>query len=185
MRHRLAVIGIVMLSIIVLLAVFADLVSSKPFFTDVHRRRASRPARCTSSARTGPGATSGPACVYGARTSLVVGLGAVAIYVAIGTVLGGLAGLRRRPHRLQLIMRADGHADEHPDAAARDRVRGGGRAEPGSRRRGHRPARLARRVPPRPRPVARPARGGVHHGRAGRRREHDRGSCSATCCRTS
>ena len=35
--------------------------------------------------------------VYGARTSLVVGLGAVAIYVVIGTVLGGHGRAARRP----------------------------------------------------------------------------------------
>src|SRR4029079_3221318 len=31
--------------------------------------------------------------VHGARTSLTVGLGAVALYVTIGTTLGGLAGM--------------------------------------------------------------------------------------------
>ena len=41
MRHRLAVIGIVILTIIVLLAVFADVVSSQPFR---HRRQGRQPA---------------------------------------------------------------------------------------------------------------------------------------------
>jgi peptide/nickel transport system permease protein len=43
--------------------------------------------------------------VFGARTSLTVGLGAVAIYVIIGTILGGIAGMLGGLAD-QLIMRA-------------------------------------------------------------------------------
>lgn len=92
MRHRLAVIGIVILTIIVLLAVFADLVSSKPFFTDV--KAVSQPPSALHPLGTDrSGRDVWARVVHGARTSLVVGLGAVSIYVVIGTLLGGLAGL--------------------------------------------------------------------------------------------
>ena len=92
-RHRLAVVGIVLLSMIVLLAVFADLVSSKPFFTDV--KAVSQPPSAQHLMGTDrSGRDVWARVVYGARTSLVVGLGAVAIYVVIGTVLGGISGLR-------------------------------------------------------------------------------------------
>ena len=75
------------------------------------------------------------------------------IYVTIGTILGGIAGLlggTRRPGDHA----CDGHPDEHPHAAARDRVRDRDRPEPGIGGRRHRPARLARRLPPGPRPAA-------------------------------
>jgi len=93
LRHRLAVIGIVILTAIVLLAVFADLVSSKPFRTDV--KAVSQPPSAEHLLGTDrSGRDVWARVVHGARTSLVVGLGAVAIYVVIGTVLGGMAGLR-------------------------------------------------------------------------------------------
>ena len=69
---------------------------------------------------------------------------------------GGGRDLRRhrdRPWRARRApRRPDGfpdharrrHADEHPDPAAGDRVRGRRRPEPVQRRRGHRPTRLAR-----------------------------------------
>jgi peptide/nickel transport system permease protein len=93
LRHRLAVIGIVILTTIVLLAIFADLVSSKPFRTDV--KAVSQPPSAEHLLGTDrSGRDVWARVVHGARTSLVVGLGAVAIYVVIGTVLGGMAGLR-------------------------------------------------------------------------------------------
>ena len=93
LRHRLAVVGIVILTIIVLLAIFADLVSSKPFYTDV--KAVNQPPSAQHLLGTDrSGRDVWARVVHGARTSLVVGLGAVAIYVVIGTVLGGMAGLR-------------------------------------------------------------------------------------------
>jgi peptide/nickel transport system permease protein len=92
LRHRLAVIGIVLLTLIVLMAVFADVVSSKPFFTDV--KAVSQPPSALHLLGTDrSGRDVWARVVHGARTSLVVGLGAVTIYVLIGTLLGGLAGL--------------------------------------------------------------------------------------------
>jgi len=93
LRHRLAVIGVVLLSVIVLMAVFADAISSKPFFTDV--KAVSQPPSANHLLGTDrSGRDVWARVVHGARTSLVVGIGAVAIYVTIGTLLGGLAGLR-------------------------------------------------------------------------------------------
>ncbi len=92
MRHRLAVVGMVLLTVIVLLAVFADVVSSKPFFTDI--KAVSQPPSAQHLLGTDrSGRDVWARVVHGARTSLVVGLGAVTIYVVIGTLLGGLAGL--------------------------------------------------------------------------------------------
>ncbi len=91
-RHRLAVIGSVILIVIILMAVFADVISSKPFFTDV--KSVSQPpsaAHLLGTDRSGRDVWA--RVVHGARTSLTVGLGAVALYVVIGTILGGLAGM--------------------------------------------------------------------------------------------
>jgi peptide/nickel transport system permease protein len=104
LRHRLAVIGLVLLTVIVFMAVFADVISSKPFFTDV--KAVSQPPSALHLLGTDrSGRDVWARVVHGARTSLVVGLGAVAIYVTIGTVLGGLAGLLGGSVDL-LIMRA-------------------------------------------------------------------------------
>src|SRR6476659_278655 len=93
LRHRLAVIGLVLLAFVVLLAVFTDVISSKPFFTDV--KAVSQPPSALHLLGTDrSGRDVWARVVHGARTSLVVGIGAVAIYVTIGTLLGGLAGLR-------------------------------------------------------------------------------------------
>jgi len=91
-RHRLAVIGSVILLFIILMAVFADFVSSKPFFTDVTAVRVPpSPEHLLGTDRSGRDVWA--RVVHGARTSLTVGLGAVALYVTIGTLLGGIAGM--------------------------------------------------------------------------------------------
>jgi peptide/nickel transport system permease protein len=92
MRHRLAVIGSIVLLIVIALAVFADFISSRPFFTDLKAvGLPPSPEHILGTDRSGRDVWA--RVVHGARTSLTVGLGAVAIYVIIGTVLGGLAGL--------------------------------------------------------------------------------------------
>ena len=92
LRHRLAVIGTVILLIVILMAVLADFVSSKPFFTDVTQiSKPPSPLHILGTDRSGRDVWA--RLVHGARTSLTVGLGAVALYVTIGTILGGIAGL--------------------------------------------------------------------------------------------
>jgi peptide/nickel transport system permease protein len=91
-RHRLAVIGTIILLFVVFGALLADVISSKPFFTDVKAvSQAPSPAHILGTDRSGRDVWA--RIVHGARTSLAVGLGAVAIYVTIGTILGGLAGM--------------------------------------------------------------------------------------------
>ncbi len=103
-RHRLAVIGTVVLLIVILMAVFADFVSSHPFATDV--TAVNKPPNALHLLGTDrSGRDVWARLVHGARTSLTVGLGAVAIYVVIGTVLGGIAGMLGGTAD-QLIMRA-------------------------------------------------------------------------------
>ena len=104
LRHRLAVIGTVVLTVIVLMAVLADVVSSKPYFTDVTAIRQPPSAEhILGTDRSGRDVWA--RLVHGARTSLIVGLGAVSIYVTIGMILGGIAGLAGGIVD-QLIMRA-------------------------------------------------------------------------------
>jgi peptide/nickel transport system permease protein len=92
LRHRLAVIGTLVLLVVILMAVLADFVSSKPFATDVRAINQSPSAlHILGTDRSGRDVWA--RLVHGARTSLTVGLGAVALYVLIGTILGGIAGM--------------------------------------------------------------------------------------------
>ena len=91
-RHRLAVIGSIILLLVVFGALLADVISSRPFFTDVKAvNQAPSADHLLGTDRSGRDVWA--RIVHGARTSLAVGLGAVAIYVTIGTILGGLAGM--------------------------------------------------------------------------------------------
>jgi peptide/nickel transport system permease protein len=91
-RHRLAVLGVLMLTIIVLGAVLAPFVTNnKPFFTDL--QAVGKPpgaAHLLGTDRSGRDVWA--RLLFGAQTSLIVGLGAVTVYVIIGIILGGLAG---------------------------------------------------------------------------------------------
>jgi peptide/nickel transport system permease protein len=93
LRHRLAVLGLVMLIVIVALAVLAQFVTNnKPFFTDM--TAVGKPPSLAHPLGTDrSGRDVWARLLFGARTSLIVGLGAVTIYVLIGTILGGIAGL--------------------------------------------------------------------------------------------
>jgi peptide/nickel transport system permease protein len=92
LRHRLAVIGVVMLTIIVLGALLAPIITNnRPFFTDLDSvAKAPSPAHLLGTDRSGRDVWA--RLLFGAQTSLIVGLGAVTVYVIIGIVLGGLAG---------------------------------------------------------------------------------------------
>ena len=104
LRHRLAVIGVLVLVAVILMAVLADLVSSHPFSTDVAAiNKPPSAAHLLGTDRSGRDVWA--RLVHGARTSLTVGLGAVALYVMIGTILGGIAGMVGGTVD-QLIMRA-------------------------------------------------------------------------------
>ncbi len=104
MRHRLAVVGTVILLVVIAMAVFADFISSHPFATDVTAvNKPPSPLHLLGTDRSGRDVWA--RLVHGARTSLTVGLVAVALYVSIGTILGGIAGMTGG-RTDQLIMRA-------------------------------------------------------------------------------
>jgi len=93
LRHRLALIGLVLVGSITLLASLGPFVLPDPFFADF----LSHPPPAPPSAGHLLGTdTSGrdvlARVVLGARTSLIVGFGAVTIYVLIGTIIGVVAG---------------------------------------------------------------------------------------------
>lgn len=92
LKHRLAVGGALLMATIVLIAIAAPLVAPHdPNFIDLRNmRRPPSGAHWLGTDLAGRDVWSRLA--YGGRTSLTVGLGAVTIYVAIGTTLGALAG---------------------------------------------------------------------------------------------
>ena len=92
LRHRLAVGGAIVLSLIVLCSLLAPLVARHdPVEIDLKvPREAPSTAHWLGTDLIGRDVWS--RVIYGGRTSLSVGILAVAIYVAIGTLLGSLAG---------------------------------------------------------------------------------------------
>jgi peptide/nickel transport system permease protein len=93
LRHRLAVAGTILVVVIALIAIIGPYVLPDPFFSDFI---SAKPPAPPSAAHLLGTDTSGrdvlSRVALGARTSLIVGFGAVAVYVAIGTVIGLLAG---------------------------------------------------------------------------------------------
>jgi peptide/nickel transport system permease protein len=91
-RHRLAIVGLVIIVVIVLMAIFAPFITSySP--TDLDLRSIREPPSTEHILGTDTlGFDVWSRVVYGARTSLIVGFGAVAISILIGTVLGVTAG---------------------------------------------------------------------------------------------
>jgi peptide/nickel transport system permease protein len=104
LRHRLAIVGVVILVVIVAAAVFAPLlVPLDPLKTDYSAiRRPPGPGHPLGSDLSGRDILA--RVVHGTRISLVVGFGAVALYVVVGTALGMLAGFGGGV-RDQLVMR--------------------------------------------------------------------------------
>ena len=97
LRHRLAIVGVVVVSIVLLLAVFAPLLTpwepNKLDFTVGARQ----PPSAVHVLGTDVSARDIWARVlYGGRTSAIVGFGAVALYLVIGTLLGLAAGFYGR-----------------------------------------------------------------------------------------
>lgn len=92
LRHRLAIVGTAIFVPLVLLAIFAPLVTTHdPNFGDLQAVREA-PSRTHWLGTDLIGRDVWTRVVYGARVSLAVGVLAVSMYVAIGTILGALAG---------------------------------------------------------------------------------------------
>ncbi|MBP3040226.1 ABC transporter permease [Bacillaceae bacterium Marseille-Q3522] len=90
-KHKLAVVGMVIFALIVIMAVFAPVLAPHdPLSTEF--AFASSPSSVNFLGTDEVGRDLLSRLLYGARVSLAVGLGAVAIYVVIGTVLGAVAG---------------------------------------------------------------------------------------------
>lgn len=92
LRHRLAMIGVVIMAVLILLAVFAPLVAPyKPEQIDLLNRNQPPSAKhWLGTDQTGRDIFS--RTVYAGRVSLLVGIAAVAISLLIGTTLGAIAG---------------------------------------------------------------------------------------------
>jgi peptide/nickel transport system permease protein len=92
LNHRLAIAGLVMLSIVVFLAVFAPLLT--PYTHDQinlkNKYLTPRAEHILGTDRIGRDLFT--RIIYGARVSLTVGVGGVAIAAGIGIVLGGISG---------------------------------------------------------------------------------------------
>lgn len=92
LRNRLAVAGLVVLFAIILVAVLADVIAlQSPFSTNL-RALGKPPSQQYILGTDTAGRDVFARLVHGARISLVVGLGAVAIYIVLGTVLGLFSG---------------------------------------------------------------------------------------------
>jgi peptide/nickel transport system permease protein len=105
LRHRLAIVGVVLVGVIVLLAVLAPLLTPWPpnkidFSVGARQPPSARHILGTDVA----GRDVWARVLYGGRTSTIVGFGAVGLYLVIGTILGLLAGFYGR-YLDQVIMR--------------------------------------------------------------------------------
>ncbi|WP_445489938.1 oligopeptide ABC transporter permease [Niallia sp. 03133] len=91
LKHKLAVVGLVIFTLIALIAIFAPLLAPhSPYSVDGDFAAAPSSDHILGTDEVGRDLFS--RLLYAARVSLSVGIGAVAIYVAIGTILGALAG---------------------------------------------------------------------------------------------
>jgi len=91
-RHRLAMIGLIILVIFIFLAIFAPVLSPHSAFKLDLPNRASGPSREHWLGTDGTGRDIFARVMLGGRVSLSVGLVAVAISTTIGVILGGIAG---------------------------------------------------------------------------------------------
>ncbi|KAB7665650.1 oligopeptide ABC transporter permease [Bacillus sp. B1-b2] len=90
-KHKLAVIGTVIFTLMVLVAVFAPLIAPHdPYAVEGEFAAAPTADHLLGTDEVGRDLFS--RLLYAARVSLSVGVGAVAIYVTIGTILGAIAG---------------------------------------------------------------------------------------------
>jgi peptide/nickel transport system permease protein len=90
-RHRLALLGTILLCLIAIVAIAGPFLLTDPNFTDL--RAVQKPPTSAHPLGTDlSGRDVLSRVVSGARTSMVVGFGAVAVYVTIGTIVGLAAG---------------------------------------------------------------------------------------------
>jgi peptide/nickel transport system permease protein len=97
LRYRLAIVGVFMLLIIILMAIFAPLLTPwPPNWLDLSTgaRQPPSPEHILGTDVSGRDIWS--RVLYGARTSIIVGFGAVALYLVIGTLMGLAAGFYGR-----------------------------------------------------------------------------------------
>jgi len=97
LRYRLAIVGVIMLAIVILMAVFAPALTPWPpnwidFSTGA--RKPPSPEHILGTDVSARDVWS--RVLYGARTSIMVGFGAVALYLVIGTLFGLAAGFYGR-----------------------------------------------------------------------------------------
>jgi peptide/nickel transport system permease protein len=105
LRHRLAIVGVFVVAAIVLLAILAPLLTPwEPNKIDFNLGSRKPPSAVHLLGTDVSGRDIWSRLLYGARTSTIVGFGAVALYLVIGTLLGLAAGFYGR-YVDQLIMR--------------------------------------------------------------------------------
>lgn len=92
LHHRLAVFSAVLILLWIAIAILAPVVAPyDPYRIDARAmRQGPSPEHVLGTDMVGRDVLS--RLIFGSRTSLIVGIGAVSVYVAIGTVLGALAG---------------------------------------------------------------------------------------------
>lgn len=90
-KHRLAVTGLFVMVLIVLAAIFAPIIAPKDPF-QVYDQFSAPPSAEHWLGTDQVGRDIFARLVYASRVSMLVGLGAVLIYTAIGTILGALSG---------------------------------------------------------------------------------------------
>ncbi|MFS0781269.1 oligopeptide ABC transporter permease [Bacillus sp. 1P06AnD] len=91
LMHRLAVIGLLIFILIILMAIFAPIIA--PYDSNAISRQLNAPPsdeHLLGTDQIGRDVLS--RLIYASRVSLIVGIGAVAIYVAIGTIVGAISG---------------------------------------------------------------------------------------------
>lgn len=93
LRHRLAIVGVVLVATIVLLAILAPLLTPwAPNWIDFDTGARKPPSPAHVLGTDVSGRDIWARILYGGRTSTIVGFGAVGLYLIIGTALGMLAG---------------------------------------------------------------------------------------------
>jgi peptide/nickel transport system permease protein len=97
LRHRLALVGVVVVTLIILMAIFAPLLTPwAPNRIDFVTGARQPPSALHVLGTDVSGRDVWSRVLYGGRTSVTVGFGAVGLYLVIGTTLGLLAGFYGR-----------------------------------------------------------------------------------------